>query len=107
MRFRHSDISILLLLLIASLSWVDVITTGYGLQNGYQELNQFIAPYVGDPVIFLLIKAVGILLILLLALCSRCIHRKGDHILLGTVCGITCIPAFWNISILYPLILLL
>jgi hypothetical protein len=103
MKFRHHDISILLLLLIASLSWVDVITTGFGLRNGFQELNPFVAPYVGDPVFFLLIKAAGLLMIGILALCSRCIHRQGDHILLSTVCAITCVPALWNVSVLYPL----
>ncbi len=92
----------LLLLLIASLAWVDVITTEWGLQQGYQELNPFIAPYVADPVIFILIKAGGLLLIALLALCSRWFYRRGDHILLGVVCSITCIPAFWNVSVLLP-----
>jgi hypothetical protein len=106
MRFRHHDISILLLLLIASLSWVDVLTTGLGLRNGYQELNPFLAPYVQDPVIFLMIKGAGLLLIVILALCSRLIHHRGDHILLGTVCGITWIPALWNVSVLYSLIII-
>ncbi|MDD1679166.1 MAG: DUF5658 family protein [Methanomicrobiales archaeon] len=100
MKFRHIDISLLLILLIASLSLVDVITTGVGIRNGYHELNPFIAPYVQDPVLFLGIKATGLLLIVVLAVFSRWINHHGDHILLGTVCGINFIPAFWNITVL-------
>jgi hypothetical protein len=106
MKFRHYDISILLLLLIASLSLADVVTTGFGIRNGYRELNPFIAPYVQDPVLFLMIKGAGLLFITLLALVSRYINRQGDHILLGTVCGLNFVSAFWNTFILYPLVLI-
>ncbi|MDD1675530.1 MAG: DUF5658 family protein [Methanomicrobiales archaeon] len=106
MRFQHHEISILLILLFASLSWIDIITTSIGIRNGFQELNPYLAPYVQDPALFLLIKFVGLSLIIMFAILSRWINPRGDHVLLVTVCGINLIPAFWNLSVLSPLFLM-
>ncbi len=106
MKFRHSDISLLLILLFASLSWIDIITTSIGLRNGFRELNPYLVAYVQDPALFLLIKTLGLCLIIVFALISRRISPRGDHVLLITVCGINIIPAFWNLSVLSPLLLL-
>ncbi len=105
-RFQHRDISILLILLLSCLSWLDVITTRFGLEQGYQELNPVLAPYVGEPAFFLLIKFLGIILILILAIISRWITPSGDHVVLTSVCGINLLPVAWNCSILAPLIIL-
>jgi len=105
MRFQPHELSILLILLFASLSWIDIITTSIGIRNGLQELNPYLVPYVQDPALFLLIKSVGLSLIIIFAILSRWINPRGDHVLLVTVCGINLIPAFWNLSVLSPFFL--
>jgi hypothetical protein len=58
-------------------------------------------PFVGDPVQFFLLKLAAMSVIVVLAMGARCVHFKGDHLVLTTVCGIAITPVIWNTAILW------
>ncbi len=104
-RFTHFEISVLLIVFLSCLCWLDVLTTSFGIKHGYQELNPVLVPFVEEPAYFLLIKFFGIFLIVVMAAISRWVTPRGDHVVLTSVCGINLIPAIWNCSVLAPLLL--
>jgi hypothetical protein len=101
MTFKNRDLTLTLITLFGSLSLVDVITTTSVLRQGGRELNLFLSPYVSDPALFLAIKAVGLFIIVGIALCCKMVMKNGDHVVLSTACGMSVYPALWNIHILW------
>ncbi len=100
MNFKQRDLTLTLITLLGTLSLVDVITTTEVLRQGGKELNQFLVPYVSDPALFLGIKALGFFAILGIALITRLFMKRGDQVILSTTCGMSIIPALWNIHVL-------
>jgi len=101
MTFNNRDLTLALITLFGSLSLVDVVTTSYALRQGGRELNHFLAPYVYDPALFMAVKAVGLFIIVGIALSCRLVMKSGDHVVLTTACGMSVCPAIWNILILW------
>jgi hypothetical protein len=100
MAFKNQDLTLSLITLLGLLSLVDVITTSSVLRQGGRELNQFLVPYVSDPALFMAMKGIGLFLILGLALSCRLIMKNGDQVVLSTACGMSLLPALWNLHML-------
>ena len=101
MSFKSRDLTLTLITLFGTLSLVDVITTSAVLRQGGREMNLFLVPYASDPALFMAIKAVGLFIILGIALSFRIVMRKGDQVVIGTACGMSVYPALWNLHILW------
>jgi hypothetical protein len=100
MTYKDRDFTLTLITFLGTLSLVDVITTTAVLRQGGREMNLFLVPYASDPALFMAVKAVGLFLILGIALCCRMLMVRGDQVVLGTASGMSIYPALWNLHIL-------